>query len=232
MRFSFEEGNGKSLAERAAVKCVRSPALIFPLFDIYRSPFVHSPVGSVPYVELGGKMLTQSYPMLRLFARQLKAYDGTTDESKYFVDVINDLSLDWRTLFVTTAFVNNKNGLSGNPDSAPFTFHKEFNLPSSLLSSSLGDDDADTLSIEYVAGIEQHLATNPLAKGGPFVLGATITYADFVLYQIYHDGQSRICTVEFGASLTTDYSQNEKSVERSTSCSLRPLLDSRLSSRV
>ena len=89
-----------------------------------------SPVGSVPYVEIGDKTLTQSYPMLRLFARQMNAYDGKTDAAKYFVDVINDLSLDWRTLFVTTAFVNNVKGLSGNPDSAPFTFHKEFNLPS------------------------------------------------------------------------------------------------------
>lgn len=56
--------------------------------------------------------------------------------------------------------------------------------------------------VEYVAGIEQHLATNPLAKGGPFVLGATITYADFVLYQIYHDGQSLV-TLDLEATLTS-----------------------------
>lgn len=161
VRMTFQEVNGKTLAERAAVKCVDNPLcsntcasslalrfqtrpsslasasqLIFAasrsLCSEIESPFLaRSPVGSVPYVELAGKTLTQSYPMLRLFARQLGAYDGKDDESKYFVDVINDLSLDWRTLFVTTAFVNNAKGLSGNPDSVPFVQHKEFNLPSS-----------------------------------------------------------------------------------------------------
>ncbi len=31
------------------------------------------------------------------------------------------------------------------------------------------------------------MASNPLSASGPYTLGATITYADFVLYQIYHD---------------------------------------------
>lgn len=40
---------------------------------------------------------------------------------------------------------------------------------------------------EYVKGVEGQLASSPHAKGGPFVLGTRITYADFVIYQIYHD---------------------------------------------
>lgn len=43
------------------------------------------------------------------------------------------------------------------------------------------------LKLEYIKGVEGHLATNPLSLGGPYTLGKTITYADFVLYQIYHD---------------------------------------------
>lgn len=40
---------------------------------------------------------------------------------------------------------------------------------------------------EYIQGVEGHLANNPLSAGGPYILGSTISYADFVLYQIYHD---------------------------------------------
>lgn len=80
MRYQFAEINDKSIEERAAI----------------------NPVGSVPYVMLADKTLTQSYPILRLWARQMGKYDGTTDAEKYFVDVCNDLALDWRTVFVNT----------------------------------------------------------------------------------------------------------------------------------
>ena len=35
--------------------------------------------------------------------------------------------------------------------------------------------------------IEANLAANELSQQGPFVIGKTVTYADFVLYQICHD---------------------------------------------
>ena len=42
-----------------------------------------NPTGKIPVVELNGQVLTQSYPMLRHFARLLGQYDGETEEEKY-----------------------------------------------------------------------------------------------------------------------------------------------------
>lgn len=53
-----------------------------------------NPTKSVPIVELDGKLLTQSYAILRHFARVLGAYDGKTEEEKYFADVICDIVVD------------------------------------------------------------------------------------------------------------------------------------------
>ena len=36
-------------------------------------------------------------------------------------------------------------------------------------------------------GIESHLSKSPFAQGGPFVLGPEVTYADFQIWQVYHD---------------------------------------------
>jgi hypothetical protein len=100
---------------------------------------------------LNGTLLTQSYAILRSFARRLSAYDGVTDEEKYLADIFCDLALDWRTLFVTSAFVNSVKGLNANEDSAPFANHKAFNLPSaSLLSSS------STLALTQFGNWEQN----------------------------------------------------------------------------
>lgn len=53
-----------------------------------------NPLKAVPVIELNGKILTQSYAILRSWARQLGAYDGTTEEEKYSVDLICDLGAD------------------------------------------------------------------------------------------------------------------------------------------
>jgi glutathione S-transferase len=54
-----------------------------------------NPMATLPVVELNGKVLTGSYPMLRRFSRLLGGmYDGETEEEKYFVDVICDLVVD------------------------------------------------------------------------------------------------------------------------------------------
>lgn len=53
-----------------------------------------NPTGNIPIVELDGHILTQSYAILRHFARLLNAYDGKTLEEKYFVDVITDIVVD------------------------------------------------------------------------------------------------------------------------------------------
>jgi len=56
-----------------------------------------NPTGNIPVVELNGKILTQSYAMVRHFGRQLGAYDGKTEDEKYFADVICDICVDCRS---------------------------------------------------------------------------------------------------------------------------------------
>lgn len=53
-----------------------------------------NPTTSVPVIELNGKILTQSYAILRYFARQLGRYDGETDEEKYWTDAMCDIVID------------------------------------------------------------------------------------------------------------------------------------------
>lgn len=53
-----------------------------------------NPTGHIPVVELNGRILTQSYPMLRHFARQLGKYDGETEEEKYWADAMCDIGID------------------------------------------------------------------------------------------------------------------------------------------
>ena len=42
-----------------------------------------NPNATIPVVELNGKILVQSYAMLRHFARLLGKYEGDTEEEKY-----------------------------------------------------------------------------------------------------------------------------------------------------
>lgn len=53
-----------------------------------------NPNATIPVVELNGKILTQSYAILRRFARQLGAYDGSSEEEKYWVDAMCDIVID------------------------------------------------------------------------------------------------------------------------------------------
>lgn len=53
-----------------------------------------NPLKAVPVIELNGKILTQSYAILRSWSRQLGEYDGVTEEERYFVDLVNDLGVD------------------------------------------------------------------------------------------------------------------------------------------
>lgn len=53
-----------------------------------------NPTTSVPVVELNGTILTQSYAILRHFARQLGRYDGETSEEKYWADALCDIVID------------------------------------------------------------------------------------------------------------------------------------------
>ena len=55
-----------------------------------------NPTGHIPVVELNGRILTQSYAILRHFARQLGKYDGETEEGKYWADAMCDIGIDCR----------------------------------------------------------------------------------------------------------------------------------------
>ncbi|KAK4051380.1 hypothetical protein OIV83_002864 [Microbotryomycetes sp. JL201] len=150
VRYGFDEWNSKSVEERSQV----------------------NPAGTVPFVLLNGKVLAQSYALLRYFARQLGTYDGKDSEAMYFVDRITDITADWRSRFVDAHFEASPNGL--NPADTPKAVknHKEFLMP------------------RFVRAIEKLLATSKYSKQGPYVIGADITcksYADITLWQMYHD---------------------------------------------
>lgn len=53
-----------------------------------------NPVKTLPVVKLKGKNLTQSYAILRYFAKLLKSYDGKTAEEQYWVDAVCDIVSD------------------------------------------------------------------------------------------------------------------------------------------
>jgi glutathione S-transferase len=63
-----------------------------------------NPQGTFPVVELDGKILTQSYAILRHFARLLGEYDGGNGDEMYWVDAMCDVAIDWRTKFVDAFF--------------------------------------------------------------------------------------------------------------------------------
>lgn len=56
-----------------------------------------NPAKTLPIIELNGKILTQSYAILRHFSRLLGKYDGETEESKYFVDAVCDIGIDCKS---------------------------------------------------------------------------------------------------------------------------------------
>lgn len=51
-------------------------------------------MGTVPVVELNGRLLTQSYAILRHFARVLGKYEGEGEEERFWVDAVCDVCID------------------------------------------------------------------------------------------------------------------------------------------
>lgn len=120
-----------------------------------------NPTGHVPVVELNGRILTQSYAILRHFARQLGKYDGVTEEEKYWADAVCDIGSDWRTLFVK----------------AFFSPQKDETYP----------EHCEKVRPRFLQGLETHLKTHDVSRTGPYVVSKSVTYADFVIYQVLHD---------------------------------------------
>ncbi|KAI9712921.1 MAG: hypothetical protein M1828_001517 [Chrysothrix sp. TS-e1954] len=123
----------------------------------------YNPLGTIPVVELNGRILIQSYAMLRHFARQMGAYDGKTEEEKYWADAMCDAAIDWRSKFVD-AFVTKERATT-------YPKHCKEVRPT------------------FLHGLNQQLSSHSSSVSGPFVIGNTITYADLVIYQICHDEQ-------------------------------------------
>jgi hypothetical protein len=46
------------------------------------------------------------------------------------------------------------------------------------------------LFVGFVVGLEIHLSKSPFSGDGPYTLGPHISYADFMVWQIYHDERS------------------------------------------
>ncbi|KAI7761046.1 hypothetical protein LZL87_011451 [Fusarium oxysporum] len=103
--------------------------------------------GQLPSVEYKGKVLTGHVPILRYLSRELGAYDGTTNDDKYLVDLVTDIYVDWRVQWVA-----NLKGLK--PD------YKEKDAP------------------PYYELLGQYYAE----REGPYLLGDTVSYADFAVY--------------------------------------------------
>ena len=54
-----------------------------------------NPTTNIPIIEMpNGKILTQSYAIVRHWARQMGAYDGETEDEKYWADAICDIVVD------------------------------------------------------------------------------------------------------------------------------------------
>ena len=53
-----------------------------------------NPNKTIPVVELDGKILIQSYAIIRHQARQLGCYDGQTEDEKYWADAMCDIAID------------------------------------------------------------------------------------------------------------------------------------------
>ncbi|KAI9819281.1 MAG: hypothetical protein M1827_007438 [Pycnora praestabilis] len=120
-----------------------------------------NPTANIPIVELDGHILTQSYAIIRHFARQLGAYDGETEDEKYWADAMCDIVIDWRTLFAIAFFSDNKD--------ETYPKHQK------------------TDRNRYLKALETHLKSHDLSRSGAYVLGDKISYADLVIYQICHD---------------------------------------------
>ncbi|KAF2496337.1 glutathione S-transferase [Lophium mytilinum] len=122
-----------------------------------------NPTTNIPVIELNGRILTQSYAILRHFARQLGKYDGQTEEEKYWADAMCDIVVDWRTLFITAFFSENKD--------TTYPQHCKGNR------------------VRFLKAMNTHLSSHDASRSGPFIIGANVTYADLVLYQLLHDEQ-------------------------------------------
>ncbi|KAJ9631926.1 hypothetical protein H2203_000327 [Taxawa tesnikishii (nom. ined.)] len=109
-----------------------------------------NPTAKIPVVKLNGKILVQSYAILRHLARQLGAYDGETEEGEYWAEAMCDIAIDWRALFVTAYFSDDVEKNYGE--------HKAGPRPN------------------FLKALDQHLSSHEASQSGPYVIGKKIIH--------------------------------------------------------
>jgi glutathione S-transferase len=59
-----------------------------------------SKTGKLPVLEIDGHTLYQHIPIIRYLARRAGGYDGDSNYSKFLVDAVSDVYIDWRAAWV------------------------------------------------------------------------------------------------------------------------------------
>lgn len=142
-----------------------------------------NPLGTIPVIELNGRILTQSYAILRKFARNLKAYGGDNDEEMYWADAMCDIASDCKLLHHSRSV--EMVGLFTDVDDSGRT-----GFVNAYFSKNQEKDYAEHCNgprVNYLKGLDTQLQSHDASNSGPFVLGNSVSYADFVIYQVCHD---------------------------------------------
>lgn len=112
---------------------------------------------TMPYIIMDGKYYSKTTPLLRFLSRKLNKYEGSNDDEVQLLDAYADILMDWSTKWACTTF--------GSFTEAAMKTYKEETGP------------------KYYKTFNDILSDRP----GPFLLGETITYPDFILYHVMED---------------------------------------------
>ncbi|KAI8881159.1 hypothetical protein K501DRAFT_274935 [Backusella circina FSU 941] len=73
-------------------------------------------IGSLPYVEVDGKIFGRAVPILRYISTKLGKYLGSTPEENQYIDAMADISDDWFQDMKKAFFDKNKDALKSYHD--------------------------------------------------------------------------------------------------------------------
>ncbi|RKP27085.1 glutathione S-transferase [Syncephalis pseudoplumigaleata] len=116
-----------------------------------------SPNGTLPIMELDGRTYVHQLPILRVLVRHLGKYGGNDEDEAYEIDSFADLVADYHSAWSRAHW---------SDDDSIKTYYRDESRP------------------RLLAGIDRFLARR---KGGPYLLGDTPSYADFMLLAVLLD---------------------------------------------
>ncbi|RKP27780.1 hypothetical protein SYNPS1DRAFT_12171 [Syncephalis pseudoplumigaleata] len=122
-------------------------------------PSVRNPFGSTPTIEVNGQWYAHTTPILRLIARELGRYDGKSNEEKYLVDAVADITADWRAAWIDMLFSKDRYIQKSRP--------------------------------RFVDACQAYVQS----RGGPYLLGDRISYADILMYGVIYDETPALCQI-------------------------------------